>query len=123
MSYLALKHLHMSFAALSGTLFFLRGIFMLRDSPLLHKAWINRSSYIIDTVLLASALTMVAWSAQYPFVVTWLTVKVIAVGAYIIAGAIALKRGKTKSIRTGAFVIALLVFGYIVKLAVTKQVA
>ena len=123
MSYLALKHLHMSFAALSGTLFFLRGIFMLRDSPLLHKAWINRSSYVIDTVLLASALTMVAWSAQYPFVVTWLTIKVIAVVAYIIAGAIALKRGKTKGIRTGAFMITLLIFGYIVKLAITKQVA
>jgi uncharacterized membrane protein SirB2 len=123
MSYLALKHLHMSFAALSGALFFLRGIFMLRESPLLHKAWINRSSYVIDTVLLASALTLAAWSAQYPFVVQWITVKVAAVIAYIIAGAIALKRGKTKAMRTGAFVVALLIFGYVVKLALTKQVA
>lgn len=123
MSYLALKHLHMSFAAMSGALFFLRGIFMLRESPLLHKAWINRSSYVIDTVLLASALTMVAWSAQYPFVVPWLTVKVVAVVAYILAGAVALRRGKTKGVRTGAFVVALLIFGYIVKLALTKQVA
>lgn len=122
MSYLALKHLHMSFAAMSGALFFLRGIFMLRESPLLHKDWINRSSYVIDTVLLASALIMIAWSAQYPFVVPWLTVKVIAVVAYIIAGAVALKRGKTKGIRTGALIIALLIFGYIVKLALTKQV-
>ncbi|HYD59956.1 MAG TPA: SirB2 family protein [Noviherbaspirillum sp.] len=122
MSYLALKHLHMSFAAMSGTLFFLRGLFMLRESPLLHKAWINRSSYVIDTVLLASALTLAAWSAQSPFAVQWITVKVAAVIAYIIAGAIALKRGKTKAVRTGAFVAALLIFGYIVKLALTKQV-
>lgn len=122
MSYLAIKHIHMTFAALSGTLFFVRGIWMLRDSPLLHRRWINMSSYVIDTVLLATALTMVVWSAQYPFVQTWLTVKVTAVLVYILTGAIALKRGKTKNIRTGAFVMALLLLGYIVKLALTKQV-
>lgn len=125
MSYLALKHLHMSFAALSGTLFLIRGILMLRrpDGVPAPKTMLDRSSHIIDTVLLASALTMVVWSAQYPFVVPWLTAKVIAVVAYIIVGAAALKRGKTKGIRAGAFVAALLIFGYIVKLALTKQVA
>ncbi len=123
MSYFALKHLHMSFAAMSGALFFLRGIFMLRESPLLHKASINRSSYVIDTVLLASALALVGWSGQYPFVVSWITVKIFAVIAYIAAGAIALRRAKTKAVRSGAFVVALLIFGYIVKLALTKQVA
>ncbi|RZI40847.1 regulator SirB [Herbaspirillum sp. HC18] len=122
MSYFALKHLHMSFAALSGTLFFLRGIMMLRESPLLHKPWLARSSYVIDTVLLGSALTLVFWSRQYPFVLPWLTVKVFAVVAYIVVGAIALKRGKTKGIRTAALVVSLLIFAYIVKLAMTKQV-
>lgn len=125
MSYLALKHLHMSFALLSGAVFFIRGILMLRHPVGVpqRKTLLDRSSYIIDTVLLASALTMVVWTAQYPFVVTWLTVKVTAVVAYIVAGVIALKRGKTKGIRTAAFITALLIFGYIVKLAVTKQVA
>jgi uncharacterized membrane protein SirB2 len=121
MSYFAIKHLHMSFAALSGMLFFARGILMLRESPLLEMRALKMSSYVIDTVLLASALTMVVWSAQYPFVQPWLTAKVLAVLAYIVVGAIALKRGKTKAVRTGAFVAALLLFGYIVKLALTKQ--
>lgn len=125
MSYLALKHLHMSFAALSGALFVIRGILMLRrpEGVAPPKTMLDRSSHIIDTVLLASALTMVVWSAQYPFVVPWLTAKVIAVVAYIIVGAVALKRGKTKGMRAGAFVAALLIFGYIIKLALTKQVA
>jgi uncharacterized membrane protein SirB2 len=124
MSYLALKHLHMSFAALSGTLFLLRGILMLRrpEGVPASKTVLDRSSHIIDTILLASALTMVVWGTQYPFVVPWLTAKVIAVVAYIIVGAVALKRGKTKGIRAGAFVAALLIFGYIVKVALTKQV-
>ena len=121
MSYLAIKHLHMTSAALSGLLFFVRGIWMLRESPLLHRRWINMSSYVIDTVLLGSALTMVFWSAQYPFVLEWLTVKVLVVLAYIVAGAIALKRGKTKHIRTVAFIVAILLFAFIVKIALTRQ--
>lgn len=121
MSYLAIKHLHMTSAALSGLLFFVRGIWMLRESPLLHRRSINMSSYVIDTVLLGSALTMVFWSAQYPFVLEWLTVKVLVVLAYIVAGAIALKRGKTKRIRTVAFIVAILLFAFIVKIALTRQ--
>ena len=126
MSYFALKHLHMSFAALSGILFFIRGILMLRrkdGTPLPQKTLLDRGSYIVDTVLLASALTLMVWSAQYPFVTLWITVKVLAVVAYIVVGVVALKRGKTRGIRAGAFIAALLIFAYIVKLAVTKQIA
>lgn len=122
MSYLAVKHLHITCAALSGLLFLARGILMMRESPLLQRRWVNSSSHVIDTVLLGSALTMVIWSAQYPFVLDWLTVKVLAVIAYIVVGAVALRRGKTKGIRTGAFIAALLLFGYILKVALTKQV-
>ncbi len=122
MSYLAIKHLHMTCAVLSGILFFGRGMLMLSDSPLLQRRVLKIMPHVIDTVLLGSALTMVAWSGQYPFVQGWLTAKVLALIAYILIGAVALKRGKTKQIRTGAFIVALLVFGYIVKVALTRQV-
>lgn len=122
MSYLAVKHVHMTCAALSIILFFVRGLWMLAGSPLLQQRWAKVVPHIVDTVLLASALTMVVWSSQYPFVQNWLTAKVVALVAYIVLGTIALKRGQTKGVRTGAFILALLVFGYIVKVAVTKQV-
>jgi uncharacterized membrane protein SirB2 len=122
MSYLAVKHLHMSFAALSGILFFARGMLMLRESTLLQSRWLRIAPHVIDSLLLGSALVMVIWSAQYPFVQSWLTAKLLVLVAYIVAGAVALKRGKTKAVRAGAFVIALLLFAYIVKAAVTKQV-
>ena len=122
MSYLAIKHLHMTCAALSGVLFFTRGLLMLGESPLLHKRWLNIGSHTIDTVLLASALTMVMWSAQYPFVQGWLTAKVTALVLYILVGAVALRRGKTRRIKTAAFIVALLLFAYIVKVALTRQV-
>jgi uncharacterized membrane protein SirB2 len=121
MSYLAIKHVHVTFATLSIILFFVRGLWMLADSTLLQRCWVKVVPHMVDTVLLASALTMVVWSAQYPLVQNWLTAKVVALVAYILLGTIALKRGKTKAIRTGAFILALLVFGYIVTVALTKQ--
>lgn len=122
MSYLAVKHVHMTCAALSIILFFVRGLWMLAGSPLLQQRWAKVVPHIMDTVLLASALTMVVWSSQYPFVQNWLTAKIVALVAYVVLGTIALKRGQTKGVRIGAFILALLVFGYIVKVAVTKQV-
>jgi uncharacterized membrane protein SirB2 len=122
MSYLAIKHLHMTCAALSGTFFSIRGIWMLLESPQLQQRWVKIAPHIIDTVLLASALTMAVWSSQYPFAQNWLTAKLLALVAYILLGTIALKRGKTKSVRATAFVAALAVFAYIVKVAITRQV-
>lgn len=120
-SYLAVKHIHVTCAALSISLFLLRGILMLRHSAALQQRWLKITPHVVDTLLLASALTMVAWSAQYPFIQSWLTAKVLALLAYIVLGMIALKRGKTAGIRLMAFIAALLVFAYIVAVAITRQ--
>jgi len=122
MSYLAIKHIHITFAALSGLLFLVRGIWMLVNSSMLHKKWVKIVPHLIDTILLASAVTMVVWSSQYPGAQNWLTAKVVALIAYIVLGTIALKRGKSKAVRTGAFIAALVVFLYIAKVALTRQV-
>lgn len=121
MSYLAVKHLHILCAALSGGFFLLRGIWMLAGSPLLQRRWVRVAPHLIDTLLLSSALVMVFWSAQYPFVQPWLTAKVLALTLYIILGAIALKRGKSRGARIQAFAAALAVFAYIVSVALSKQ--
>lgn len=121
MSYLALKHFHVTCAVLSGSLFLLRGFWMLQDSPTLQRRWVRTAPHVIDTLLLSSALIMVFWSGQYPFVQNWLTAKVIALLVYIGLGTIALKRGKTRAIRISAFIGAVLVFVYIVGVALTRQ--
>jgi uncharacterized membrane protein SirB2 len=123
MTYLAVKHLHMTCAALSGMLFLLRGIWMMRDSTLLQQRWVRIVPHLIDTALLASALTLAAWSRQYPFAQNWLTAKVLALMVYIALGTIALKRGRTRRVRSLAFVGALAVFAYIVMVALTRQVS
>lgn len=121
LSYLAVKHLHITCAAISGSFFIVRGIWKLRDSAMLERRWVRILPHLVDTLLLASALTMVFWSGQYPFVQNWLTAKVLALLAYIVLGTIALKRGKTPAIRAYAFGAAVTLFAYILAVAISRQ--
>jgi uncharacterized membrane protein SirB2 len=116
------RHFHMACAAASLALFVTRGVWMLRGSPMLQRRWVRVVPHLVDTLLLASALTLAAAIRQYPFVDAWLTAKVIALLAYIGLGTVALKRGRTVRVRAAAFIAALLVFGYIGAVARTHQV-
>lgn len=119
--YLGLKHLHLTTIALSFTLFLLRGIWMLIDSPWLQQRWVRIAPHMIDTILLASAIGLTLVLQQYPFVNDWLTAKALGLVVYIIFGSIALKYGPTKPIRITALVAALITFGYIVSVALTHD--
>ena len=119
--YYTIKLVHLSSVVLSISGFMLRGYWMMSSSPLLQARAAKILPHIIDTVLLASALLMVYMSAQYPFVESWLTVKVFALIAYIILGTIALKRGKTRRQRIVAWLLSILVFAYIVLVALSRS--
>lgn len=121
MIYPLLKYLHVGCVALSGTGFFVRGLWMINDSPLLKRRWVRIVPHIVDTVLLGSAITMVVMSAQYPFAKGWLTAKLIGLVVYIICGMMALKRGRTRILRILFFAAALLAFAYIVSVALTRS--
>jgi uncharacterized membrane protein SirB2 len=47
--------------------------------------------------------------------------KMLLLVAYIGAGTVALKRGRTRRVRVTAFILALFFLGYIFKLALTRQ--
>lgn len=121
MSYLLLKHLHVTCVALSGFGFGLRGIWMLRESPWLQRRWVRIAPHVIDSLLLASALSLAVISHQYPFAQGWLTAKLLGLLAYIGLGTMALKRGKTKGQRAVFFGLALLAFAYIVGVALSRN--
>jgi uncharacterized membrane protein SirB2 len=116
-----IKLLHQTFATLSFLGFFVRGILMLRESPLLHTRFARVVPHVIDTGLLAAALTLMINIRQYPFVHHWLTAKVVGLLLYIALGTIALRRGRTRGIRIAAWVAALGVFLYIVLVALTHS--
>lgn len=121
--YLAIKHLHMLCAALSGAGFVLQGIWMMRRSPLLDHRITRTLPHLIDTVFLGSAIALASMSGQYPFVAAWVTAKVIALVVYILLGALALRWGRTMRVRTVAFVAAVATFLWIVSVALSKNPA
>ncbi len=121
MDYLLVKHVHVACAALSIAGFVLRGALMMRDSALLQAKFARIAPHVVDTLLLASAILLSWQSAQYPFAQGWLTAKLAALVAYIVLGTAALKRGRTKRVRIVAFALAVLVFAYIVSVALTRD--
>lgn len=110
----------MTAAGLSLLGFMLRGYWMLTNSALLKSKPSKVLPHIIDTVLLAAAIYLMIVSQLYPFVVNWVTAKVILLVVYIYAGTVALKRGKTKQKRVIAFIIALASVLAIFAIAATK---
>ena len=121
--YLTLKYLHISCVLLSYSLFFVRGIWMLRASPLLQQRWVKVLPHIVDTVLLISAVMLAYLLSISPLAAPWLMVKIIALLLYILLGMIAIKRGKTRNIRVYAWIAAQLVFFYIVAVAISHNPA
>ena len=121
MLYPALKTVHIACVILSISGFTLRGILMLRESPLLATRFARVAPHVVDTLLLASALWLAALIGQYPFVQGWLTAKVLALLAYIALGSVALKRGRSKAVRATAFVLALVTAAYLVSVALTRD--
>jgi uncharacterized membrane protein SirB2 len=116
-----LKIVHMITMMLTISGFILRGIWMMRDSPLLNAKPVRIFPHVNDTVLLISAVWAGATIGQYPFVNAWLTAKVLGALAYIVLGAIALTYGRTRQIRIRAFFAALMCFVYVVLVAATKN--
>jgi uncharacterized membrane protein SirB2 len=119
--YLSVKHLHVTCALISISLFVSRGTLAVLARPW-RQWWLLRvAPHAVDTVLLASALWMAWRIGQYPFVNGWLTAKVLALLVYILLGSRALGMTTPQVQRAPFFVAALLCVGYIVGVALTRS--
>lgn len=121
MDYLIAKHLHVSCVLLSVTLFTLRGVLQLTSKPWRQWRVLRVAPHINDTVLLSAALWMVWRSEQYPFVLSWLTAKVLALLAYIVLGHFALSPATRSGLRLPYFLAAMTSVAYIVGVAFTRS--
>ena len=120
-SYIFLLAVHVGTVFISITGFFVRGIWMMRSSPLLQRHWIKIVPHINDTFLLVSAIALVVLTSQYPGSAAWINAKIIALVVYIVLGIIALNRGKTMQVRVLAWCGALVVYAYMVAVALSKS--
>lgn len=116
--YLQIKQLHILTVLLSGGIFTLRGVLMLAHRPAARHLALRIAAMTVDTILLITALMLVGIIRQYPFVHSWLTVKVLLLVVYIVLGTMALKRGRTRRIKVTCFFAALLVYLYILSVGI-----
>lgn len=110
----------MSTAFISISFFLVRGFWVFNHSEMMNKKWVRIVPHVNDTILLVSAIILAIGLQQYPFTHDWLTAKFIALLLYIVLGMFALKRAKEMKNKIVFFVLALLMFGYIVGVALTR---
>jgi uncharacterized membrane protein SirB2 len=115
--YPQIKAVHIAAVAASGLLFLLRGAAVQLGASWAMAAPLRYLSYSIDTVLLTAALMLATILHQFPFVRGWLTAKVLLLVCYVVLGSFALKRGRTRAVRTLCWVAALLVYIFIISIA------
>ena len=120
-AYLIAYAIHIAAVCLSGSFFLLRGIWMIQESTLLEKKIVRIAPHIIDTVLLTAGVVLSALAQQYPGIDSWLTVKIVALIAYIVLGVFALQRGKTKTARLIYLAAAIASFGFMVSVSLTRS--
>lgn len=120
-SYLLLRYLHVLLALGSVLLFVVRGIPLVFFEYPVRQRWLRVLPHINDTCLLLSGLGLMVWSAQYPPVHAWLTLKLVLLVVYILLGIAAFRVRRPGILRPGLFVAALGVFCWIIAIALTRQ--
>ena len=116
-----LKLLHVSCALASIAGFALRGYWMVGDNPLLQHRVAKVLPHVIDTLLLCSALALLFVLHLSPLTQPWLSAKITALVLYIGLGMVALRFGQSKKIKVSAWLLALLMAGYMVSVAYSKS--
>jgi len=117
----SLLTLHVATALLSISGFIFRGFLHLGDSDLLNRKWLKISPHVNDTVLILSAIVLVQQADLSYLNTPWLQAKIIALILYITLGLIAFRFAKTKKVRLLAWIEAIVVFAYIVAVAITRN--
>ena len=104
------RNLHIACAGLALGLFVWRGHAMWQERPVRAILWRRIIPDSIDTVLMVTGISLIVMLEQYPFVETWITVKLALLLAYIGLGFVALDLGKSIRIRKIAWLLALTAF-------------
>ncbi len=109
--YVLIKNIHISLVLLSGSLFVLRGLWVLlagSGSALQKK--VNRLSYVIDTCLLIAAVLLLIALDYAPLAAAWLQVKLILLVLYVVLGVFAFRNKYSMPVRWLAYTAALACF-------------
>lgn len=123
MDYALIKTVHITTVTLSGLGFAARFAGSLVGAGWVRSRLARTVPHINDTLLLVSAITLAVLLQANPLVHTWLMAKIIALLVYIGLGMVALNPRRSGVVGLCSGVAALIVFGYIVSVALSKQIS
>jgi uncharacterized membrane protein SirB2 len=121
MNYLHVRMIHETAVALSVTGFFIRGLGRLVGAEPVGGRWLKALPHAIDTVLLASALTLAWMLGITPFSAPWLMAKACGLVVYVGLGFVAMRAGISMGVRLAAWIGALVTVSWIISVAFTKS--
>ncbi|MGL6045781.1 MAG: SirB2 family protein [Vogesella sp.] len=122
MDYQVLKHAHAGLAYLSVTLFAARAVLSYTRPALLQARALKIAPHVIDTGLLAAAITLAVMAGLSPHNQPWLAAKIAALLAYIALGTIGLKKLHGSPLRAVVLAAAVAMPIYMIAVAKTKLV-
>ncbi len=123
MFYLALMTVHISLALVSVGGFIFRWMLMMRGSAWVQHRITRTLPHLIDTLFLATGITLAVVLDLNPLAHPWLAAKLAGLVVYIVAASLAFRHARSNSSRSVFLVIALLAFAWIISVAILKTPA
>jgi len=111
----------MTLAVISVSLFTLRFLWALVNSPKLQAKWVKITPHIIDTLLLTIGVVMAVKFYINPLEQLWFGEKLLAVVAYIFTGYFTLKLARNKTMQLIGYFGAMGWVLLVVRLAMTRE--
>lgn len=121
MSYMALKHLHLLAVGIGFALLLLRGFWMSTGSTLLTRKWVRIVTHINYAVLFLAGIALSVTLGFRPGDHPWLVAKIVGLIVLIVLGASVIPRLPGRGAKFAAWGVAMLLFVYIVAVALTKN--
>lgn len=119
--YWDIKAAHLLFAALSLALFTVKGALSLWAGHRPAGRLFRVLPHVVDSLLLACGVGLTVMLRLDPLRSPWLGVKLLCVLAYILLGILAFRLRGPRRLKLALFVAALLLFGFIVSIALTHD--
>jgi uncharacterized membrane protein SirB2 len=121
MNYLLIKQIHMSLALISIAGFMLRWFWRMIQSPLAMTRAARVVPHVVDTFFLGTAVLLSTIAAGNSLSAAWFSAKITGLVLYILLGMAAMHSAPTVRRSVPAFIAAVLVFAWVVTVAVTKS--
>ena len=121
MNYVLLKQIHMAFALVSIIGFVLRWSWKMSGSGRSQLRLTKTVPHVVDTLFLASGVTLIFTIHQFPLTTAWLTAKIAGLLAYIVLGMFAMSAKAPRTWQVACFIAALSTYAWIFSVARSKS--